>query len=349
MDSDFLSDITLEILHIDSVCQYYAIFCGDVLLVPFPSQFRQDGRTLVVFDVPKCNDLHIRVDGKVILEHVHSLIVFSLNLRDVIIAVGECSQGIIFLCVHAKPDAVSVFLLCKGCRALKNTVFICRESMFLDLLAVAVQGCHSKGHARHALLAVSIDLADREIATHDLVFNGVFFLRQVNSDTVLPDDERYWCGTLDRVSLRCCCLDNLVVAVGECTVPCLGEPCLVCRNSQGSFSCRNLLSICVNCISALVVNGKNSAFQSRAAQRLIFSCLQISFFDLYPTENGIVSGMDLDGLCQCIDINAVNRRIRQVSLRHLCLLHVVSLTAEDLNDVGCPVRLYREVSDGILT
>ena len=215
IDSDLLPDITLEILHIDSVGQYYTIFCGDVLLVPFTSQFCQDRRLLMVFNVPKRNDLHVRVDSKVILEHFHSLIVFTLDLHDVVIAVGEGPQGIIFLCVHAKPDAVSLFLLRKGSRALEDTVFICRKTVGFDLLAVAVKGSHDKGHACHALLAVTIDLADREIAAHDLVFNGVFFLCQVNDGTVLTDGERYGAGALDQVAFRCSCLDDLVVAVGE--------------------------------------------------------------------------------------------------------------------------------------
>ena len=59
--------------------------------------------------------------------------------------------------------------------------------------------------------------------------------------------------------------------------------------------------------------------------------------------------MDFDGLCQCVDICTVDRRIRQVTLRCFCLLHIVGLAAEDLNDVGCAVRLYREVSDGVLS
>ena len=319
MDSDFLSDKPLEILHIDSVGQDYAILCGDVLFIPFTPQFRQDGRFLVVFNISKRNGLHVRVDGKVVLEHLHSLIVFSLDLRDVVITVGECSQGIIFFCVHAKPDAVNIFLLCKGCRTLKDAVFICRKSMLLDLFAVAVEGCHGKSHARHALLAVSIDLADREIAAHDLVFNGVFFLCQIDNDTVLPDGERYGTSALDRVALRRCCLYDLVIAVGECAVPCLGKSCLVRCNGHGSFACGDLLPIRVNRVSALIVNGKDCAFEGRTSQGPVFSGLQIPFFDLYPSKNGIVGGVDLDSLCQCIDINAVDRRIRQVSLRHLCL------------------------------
>ena len=210
--------------------------------------------------------------------------------------------------------------------------------MLLDLISLVIKACDLKSDARHALLTVSIELAEGDIPAFDrIVDTGLCLTCQIDDQTVLPDPEADRLRAAQGVALRRSYFFNPVFSVGERMILCFDPSLCICLQGHRFRTGQDLLITRVDRPLSVIEDPENGSLQGRAAERCPFHGLQIQLGRLHAAENQAVLTFRLHGRLELPDIHDMDLLIRKITLRRLRLPDVVFSSDQHLDDIGAAV------------
>ena len=337
MEGDLLPDVFLHAGIDDGVDEGHApAFVGIVVAVRI-QKFRLEGRFKRVFDISQGKHLPVAVDGKIVLVHLHPAVVFAFDLLNVVGAVGKCAERVVRLSSEAEPEPFVVpFLRGIPCgSALKISVFVRRKPVALQRISFRVIACHLESDARHALLAVAVQLPDSEITSFDPVLNGCFrVFCEIHDLPVLCDGKADGFRAGQGVALRRNHFLDPVTAVGQRTGVCLRDSVFICFQGHRLRAGQDFSPVRIDGQLPVIHNAEDGPLQRGSAQRFSLFRLKIQLADLHAAENERILALHLHGLCQGFQLHLMDLFVRKIPLRSLRLFDIVCLSREKLDDIG---------------